>query len=193
MTGSSRGLGRRDGAGPCRTRAHRIILNGIKQEGLERAARDFSDAGYDVLTARFDVTNEPAILSAFEAFDQDGVAIDIVINNAGVNHREPLVELETTNWQRVLDTNLTAAFVIGRETAKRMIPRGAGKIINVASITAELARSTIGPYTAAKGGLKMLTKVMASEWAAHGIQANGIGPGYMLTDMNEPLAADPGV
>ncbi len=190
VTGSSRGLGRAMAHGLAGAGA-RIVLNGTNEESLVKAEREFVGAGHDALAACFDVTDEPAIVSAFERFDRDNVAIDILINNAGVNHRESLVDLETVDWQRVLDTNLTSAFVIGREAAKRMIPRGVGKIINIASITSEHVRSTIGPYAAAKGGLKMLTKVMASEWAAHGIQTNGIGPGFMLTDMNEQLAADP--
>ena len=95
-----------------------------------------------------------------------------------------------SNW-RVIDTNLTSAFVVGREAAKRMIQRGHGKIINIGSLTSELARATVTPYTVAKGGIKMLTRGMAAEWAKHGIQANAIGPGYMLTDMNEALVNDP--
>ena len=102
-----------------------------------------------------------------------------------------MIELTTTEWQRVIDTNLTSAFVIGREAAKRMIARGRGKIINIGSLTSELARATVAPYTVAKGGIKMLTRAMAAEWAELGIQANAIGPGYMLTDMNQALIDNP--
>lgn len=102
-----------------------------------------------------------------------------------------MVELATADWQRVIDTNLTSAFVIGREAAKRMIARGHGKIINIGSLTSALARATVAPYTVAKGGIKMLTQAMAAEWAEHGIQANAIGPGYMLTDMNQALIDNP--
>ena len=91
----------------------------------------------------------------------------------------------------MIDTNLTSAFVVGREAARRMIPRGRGKVINIGSLTSAVARATVAPYTAAKGGIKMLTQAMAAEWAAHGIQANAIGPGYMLTDMNQALVDDP--
>ena len=90
----------------------------------------------------------------------------------------------------MLETNLTSAFVVGREAAKRMVPRGRGKIINIGSLMSDIARATIAPYTVAKGGIKMLTQMMTAEWAAHGIQANAIGPGYMLTDMNEALLAN---
>jgi gluconate 5-dehydrogenase len=102
-----------------------------------------------------------------------------------------MLELSTENWRRVIETNLTSAFVVGREAARRMVPRGYGKIINIGSLTSEVARATITPYTVAKGGIKMLTRGMAAEWAASGIQANAIGPGYMLTDMNEALINDP--
>jgi gluconate 5-dehydrogenase len=119
------------------------------------------------------------------------VAIDILVNNAGIQLRKPMVELSTSEWQRVIDTNLTSAFIVGREAAKRMIPRGSGKIVNIGSLTSELARATVAPYTVAKGGIKMLTKAMTAEWAEHGIQTNAIGPGYMLTDMNEALIANP--
>ena len=101
-----------------------------------------------------------------------------------------MLELDTADWRRVIETNLTSAFFVGREAAKRMIPRGHGKIINIGLLTSEAARATVAPYTAAKGGIKMLTRAMTAEWAAHGIQANAIGPGYMLTDMNEALLAE---
>jgi len=143
-----------------------------------------------VQEALFDVTDEAAVVAAFERLDQQGIAIDILLNNAGIQFRRPMVELDTADWRRVIETNLTSAFVVGREAAKRMIPRGHGKIINIGSLTSEAARATVAPYTAAKGGIKMLTRAMTAEWAAHGIQANAIGPGYMLTDMNEALLAD---
>ena len=115
------------------------------------------------------------------------------MNNAGIQFRRPMVELDTADWRRVIETNLTSAFVVGREAARRMIPRGRGKIINIGSLTSDAARATVAPYTVAKGGIKMLTRAMTAEWAAHGIQANAIGPGYMLTDMNQALVDDRGV
>jgi gluconate 5-dehydrogenase len=128
------------------------------------------------------------VLSAFDGFDKAGVAIDILINNAGIQHRQPMVELSLKDWHRVMDTNITAAFIVGREAAKRMIARGkGGKIINIGSLTSQAARPTIAPYTVAKGGIKMLSRAMAAEWAQFNIQANSIGPGYIMTDMNKPL------
>lgn len=190
VTGSSRGLGRAIAEGLAKAGA-RIVLNGIDVARLEQAAVDLRDAGHDVLTAAFDVTKEDEILAAFNGLDAEGVDIDILVNNAGMQFRKPMVDLATADWQRVIDTNLTSAFVIGREAARRMIPRGQGKIINIGSLTSELARATVAPYTVAKGGIKMLTKAMAAEWGEHGIQANAVGPGYMITDMNEALLANP--
>jgi gluconate 5-dehydrogenase len=139
----------------------------------------------------FDVTDEAAIVRAFTDLDARGIAVDILVNNAGIQLRKPMVDLTTAEWQRVIDTNLTSAFVIGREAGKRMVARKHGKIINIGSLTSDLARATVAPYTVAKGGIKMLTKAMAAEWAEHGIQANAIGPGYMLTDMNQALIDNP--
>ncbi|SFU23078.1 SDR family oxidoreductase [Mesorhizobium sp. YR577] len=190
VTGSSRGLGRAFAEGLAGAGA-RVILNGVAATRLEEAAAAMRSAGRDVLTAAFDVTDEAAVIGAFEAFDRDGIRVDILVNNAGIQFRKPMLELATADWRRVIDTNLTSAFVVGREAAKRMAVRGAGKIINVGSLTSELARATVAPYTVAKGGIKMLTKAMAAEWAEKGIQANAIGPGYMITDMNEALLADP--
>ena len=190
VTGSSRGLGRAFADGLAAAGA-RVILNGVNAERLDAAVAEMRDAGHDVLTAAFDVTDEPAVTAAFERFDAEGIHVGILVNNAGIQFRCPMLDLGTDDWRRVIDTNLTAAFICGREAARRMVPRGAGKIINIGSLTSELARATIAPYTVAKGGIKMLTKSMAAEWGEHGIQANAIGPGYMMTDMNEALISNP--
>ena len=186
VTGSSRGLGHAIAEGFAKAGA-RLIVNGTGAARAEAAAGEFRSAGYQAQACGFDVTDEAAIVQAFERFDADGVAVDILVNNAGIQHRKPLVEFTSDEWRKVIETNLTSAFVIGREAAKRMIPRQRGKIINIGSLGSELARPTIGPYTAAKGGIRNLTRAMAVEWAQHGIQANAIGPGYMLTDMNQAL------
>ncbi len=190
VTGSSRGLGRAFAEGLADAGA-RVILNGVDTTRLEEAAAAMRSTGRDVLTAAFDVTDETAVVAAFEGFDRDGIRVDILVINAGIQFRKPMLELETADWRRVIDTNLTSAFLVGREAARRMAERGSGKIINIGSLTSELARATVAPYTVAKGGIKMLTKAMAAEWAEKGIQANAIGPGYMITDMNEALLANP--
>lgn len=190
ITGSSRGLGRAMAEGLAAAGA-RVLINGTDTSRVAQTVAEFRSAGYEADAASFNVTVEDEVKAAFEGLDAAGVAVDILVNNAGIQYRKPMVELQTADWQRVIDTNLTSAFVIGREAAKRMIARGHGKIVNIGSLTSELARATIAPYTVAKGGIKMLTRAMAAEWAQHGIQANAIGPGYMLTDMNEALISNP--
>jgi len=190
VTGSSRGLGRAIAEGLARAGAH-IIVNGVDPAGVEVAVAELRAAGHVAEGAAFNVTDESAIVGTFERLDREGIAIDILVNNAGIQVRKPLVEFSTVDWRRVIETNLTSAFVTGREAAKRMMTRKRGKIINVGSLASELARPTVGPYTAAKGGIKTLTRSMAVEWAASGIQANAIGPGYMLTDMNQALVENP--
>jgi gluconate 5-dehydrogenase len=190
ITGSSQGLGHAIAEGLAQAGA-RIIINGTQVERTHAAQQSLQAAGYDVEALVFDVTDEQAILKAFETLDERQIGVDILVNNAGIQLRKPMVELSTQDWSKVIDTNLTSCFVMGREAARRMITRGHGKIINIASLTSELARATVAPYTVAKGGVKMLTKAMAAEWAVHGLQANAIGPGYMITDMNQALIDNP--
>jgi gluconate 5-dehydrogenase len=190
VTGSSRGLGRAMAEGLANAGA-KVIVNGTDAARVAKTVDEMRAAGMQVEGRAFDITDEAAIVRAFEDFDARGIAIDILVNNAGIQLRKPMVDLTTAEWQRVIDTNLTSAFVIGREAGKRMVARKHGKVINIGSLTSELARATVAPYTVAKGGIKMLTKAMAAEWAEHGIQANAIGPGYMLTDMNQALIDNP--
>ncbi len=191
VTGSSDGLGLSMARGLAAAGAA-VVLNGRDGNKLAQAAKSFADAGHEVKAQAFDVADEKAVLTAFEHFDTEGVDIDILVNNAGIQFRKPMVDLKTDEWRRVVDIHLTGAFQVGREAAKRMISRGrGGKIINIASLASEVARATIAPYTAAKGGMKMLTRSMAAEWAKHDIQANAIGPGYIATEMNRALLDDP--
>ena len=190
VTGSSRGLGRAMAEGLARAGA-RIIVNGTRSDSVQVAVAEMRAAGFTAEGLAFDVTDEAAILRAFAELDSRGVAVDILVNNAGIQLRKPMVDLSTAEWQRVIDTNLTSAFVIGREAGRRMVARKHGKIINIGSLTSDLARATVAPYTVSKGGIKMLTRAMAAEWAEHGVQANAIGPGYMLTDMNQALIDNP--
>ena len=190
ITGSSGGLGLAMARGLAEAGAA-VILNGRDESKLNAAAQALTAAGHHATISAFDVADEAAAMAAFERFDRAGTAIDILVNNAGIQFRKPMVELAADDWRRVIETNLTSAFLIGREAARRMIARGqGGKIINIGSLTSEVARATVAPYTAAKGGIKQLTRSMAAEWAAHGIQANAIGPGYIVTDMNKALVED---
>ena len=190
VTGSSDGLGRTMARGLAEAGA-RVILNGRNADKVSAAVAAFQADGLTAAGAAFDVADDAAVLAAFAKFDAEGVEIDILFNNAGIQFRKPMVDLATEDWRRVLDVNLTAAFQMGREAARRMIARGrGGKIVNIGSLTSALARATVAPYTAAKGGIKMLTQSMAAEWAAHDIQANAIGPGYIVTEMNRALLDD---
>jgi gluconate 5-dehydrogenase len=191
ITGSSRGIGFAFARGLAEAGAT-VIINSRQAAVVEAAVKQLQDLGLDAAGAAFDVADEASVEAAFAGFDRQGLAIDILINNAGIQHRQPMVELSLADWQRVMDTNLTAAFLVGRATARRMIARGqGGKIINIGSLTSEAARATVAPYTVAKGGIKMLSRAMAAEWAQFNIQANSIGPGYILTDMNEALVNNP--
>jgi gluconate 5-dehydrogenase len=191
VTGSSDGLGLAMARGLAAAGAG-IVLNGRDERKLAATAKSFEAAGRPALARAFDVADEASVLAAFEHFDAAGVEIDILVNNAGIQLRKPMLDLKTEEWRRVVDTHLTGSFQVGREAARRMIARGrGGKIINIASLASEVARATISPYVAAKGGVRMLTRSMAAEWARYDIQANAIGPGYIATEMNRALLDDP--
>ena len=191
VTGSSRGIGLAIAQGLAEAGAD-IVVNSRQSDAVEQARERLNGLGLRTHGAAFDVADEAAVEAAFARFDREGIAIDILVNNAGIQHRAPMLELALADWQRVIDTNLTAAFLVGRAAARRMIARGrGGKIVNIGSLTSAAARATIAPYTVAKGGIKLLSQAMAAEWAQHGIQANSIGPGYIVTDLNKSLAADP--
>jgi gluconate 5-dehydrogenase len=187
VTGSARGIGFALAEGLANAGAS-VMLNGTRADTVADAVSRLDAKGFSAQGRAFDVTDEQAVANAFAQWDKDGVKIDIVINNAGIQFRKGLVELALSDWQRVIDTNLTSAFIVSKQAALRMIARGTGgKIVNIGSLTSEAARATVGAYTAAKGGIKMLTRAMSAEWAASNIQANAIGPGYILTDMNQAL------
>lgn len=192
VTGSSRGIGSAIADGLARGGAA-VILNGRDEprlaEAVESARRRIPSAAWN--SCAFDVTDESAIKRAVAHCESAIGPIDILVNNAGVQVRAPLAEISLENWRSVIDTDLTSAFLVGRTVALRMIQRGRGKIINVCSVQSELARPGIAAYTAAKGGLRNLTRAMAAEWSQAGLQVNGLAPGYILTEMTRPLAEDP--
>ena len=138
----------------------------------------------------FDVTDAAAVEAAVAEIEATVGPIDILVNNAGIQHRSPLQDFPLEAWHRLLDTNLTAVFLVGQAVARRMIPRTRGKIINICSLTSDLGRQTIAPYAASKGGVKMLTRGMCADWARFGIQVNGLAPGYITTPMNKPSMED---
>ena len=180
VTGSSRGIGRALAQGLAEAGCD-VVLHGRDDAAAAGAA-----AGLGARHVAFDVTDPEAV--------ERGVAeigpLDILVNNAGIQHREPLLDLATADWQRVLDTNLTGAFLVTREVARGMVAAGRGKIVNVASLQADLARPGIAAYAAAKGGLRMLTRGMCAEWGPAGVQVNAIAPGYFATDLTRALVED---
>ncbi len=190
ITGSSKGIGFAIAEGLAESGAH-VVLNGRNAEANEAARAKLQAAGYTADVTTFDVTDATAVGEAIERVERDIGPIDILVNNAGIQRRNPIIDVPAETWREVMAINLDAVFFVGQAVARRMIPRGRGKIINICSLMSELGRNTIAPYTAAKGGVKMLTKAMCTEWAVHGIQANGIGPGYIATDMNRALMDNP--
>lgn len=191
VTGSSRGIGKAMAAGLAEAGAT-IVLNGLNEARLQAACEELSSRfGNDrVHAAGFDVTDPSAVARGVAAVEAGIGPLRILVNNAGVQHRVPLLELEVADWDRVMSTNLRSAFLVGREAARVMIPRGAGKIINICSVQMDLARPTIAAYTASKGGLRNLTRAMTAEWAGSGLQINGIAPGYIHTEMTQNLVDD---
>ena len=190
VTGSSRGIGFALARGLLDAGC-RVILNGRDEDRLAAAAQQLRTVtGGEVVPIAFDVTSAAAVADGVERAEAALGPIDILVNNAGVQHRAPFPEFTDADWQRLLDTNLTSAFVTGRAVARRMVPRGTGKIVNICSLQSEVARPGIAAYSATKGALKMLTKGMCADLAPHGIQVNGIGPGYFATELTAPLVAD---
>ena len=191
ITGSSRGIGRVIATALADAGAT-VVLNGLNEERLEATRAEFAAAyGDDRVHARaFDVTDAPAVAAAVAEVERTVGPLRILVNNAGIQHREPLLDLSVDDWNRVMTANLTSAFLVGREVARGMLTRGEGKIINIASVQTDLARPTISAYTAAKGGLRNLTRAMTAEWAAHNIQINAIAPGYIHTEMTQKLVDD---
>lgn len=190
VTGSSRGIGLALAAALA-TAGATVVLNARDEQRLLATADTLRAAGHTIATLAFDVTDEAAVDSAFATLERDHGPLDILVNNTGIHRRAPLADMSLADWNAVLETNLTSAFLAGRAAARHMLPRGRGKIINICSLMSDLARPTTGNYAAAKSGLKMLTRAMCAEWAARGLQVNGIAPGYILTDLTAPLAADP--
>lgn len=190
ITGSYQGLGLALAKGLGQAGAA-LVLNGRNEEKLHRAVGALAGEGFKVCGCCFDVSNAVQIQQKIPALEKEVGPIDVLVNNAGIQRRSPLEQFEEIVWREVLDTNLTGVFLVTKQVVQGMIARKAGKVINICSLMCEMGRPTVGAYTAAKGGVKMLTKAMAVEWGKHNIQVNGIGPGYFATEMNQPLKADP--
>lgn len=186
ITGGTHGLGMAMAKGLGDAGAT-IIVNGHTPSRMQEALDSFRDEGYTAHGYLFDVTSEPEVQAAIQKIESEVGPIDILVNNAGIIKRTPLVEMEVADFKQVLDVDLVSPFIMAKAVVPGMIARGAGKVINICSMMSELGRDTVGAYAAAKGGLKMLTRSMATEWARLNIQVNGIGPGYFATEQTAPI------
>jgi gluconate 5-dehydrogenase len=182
LTGATGGIGNAIARGLHGRGAH-VLLTGRRLDALVELVDSLGERAEPLVA---DLSDRDAVASLTDRAGH----VDVLVNNAGITLRKPLLELSLDEWHTVVDANLTSTYVVTRAVAPGMIERGGGKIVNVCSVTSELARETIAAYAAAKGGLKMLTRAMCSEWARYGIQANAIAPGYFETDLTEPLRAD---
>lgn len=190
ITGSSRGIGLAFAEGLAAAGAE-VVINSNEAEELAAAHARLVADGAKAHALGFDVTDRDAMEAAVETVETEIGPIDILVANAGIQRRMPFVDFDPETYRAVMATNLDHIFFIGQAVARRMIPRGRGKIINTCSLNSEIGRQTIIPYTASKGAVKMLTKGMCVELARHGIQVNGIGPGYMKTELNRALVENP--
>ena len=189
VTGSAQGLGYTVARGMLDAGA-RIVLSDVSAAALEKAQASLRAEGLDAAAYVFDISDEAQVTAAVAAIEAEVGPIDILVNNAGIHRRDLLIDMPVENWRKVIDVNLSGAFIVGRAVARGMIERRYGKIINIASINAAMVRPNIGNYCAAKGGIVTLTKSMATEWGPYNINVNAIGPGYFLTDLTRPLSED---
>jgi gluconate 5-dehydrogenase len=189
VTGSSAGIGYALARGLASAGA-RVILNARNAQKLEQAADRLRSEGAFALSAAFDVTDGAAVVEGVGRIEAEIGAIDILVNNAGRQHRAPLEEFPDEAWHDLMRTNVDSVYLVGKAVARHMIKRRRGKIINVCSVQSELGRPNIAPYTATKGAVKMLTKGMAIDWGQYNIQVNGLGPGYIKTELTEALVND---
>ncbi|MEX0853974.1 MAG: glucose 1-dehydrogenase [Bauldia sp.] len=189
VTGSSRGIGFAIAEGLAEAGAA-VVLNARNPAELEAARARLAAAGHSVHALPFDVSDQPSVVAAVARIEDEIGPIDALFNNAGIQRRAPLADFDAQTWREIMAINLDAVFFVGQTVGRRMVARGRGKIVNTCSVGSEIARPTIAPYNTAKGAVKMLTKSMCAEWAPHGVQVNGIGPGYFKTELNRALHTD---
>jgi gluconate 5-dehydrogenase len=189
ITGGVHGLGMAMAKGLGHAGA-RIVVNDISQQALDNAVSEYKSVGIEAYGYVFNVTDEKAVIASIKKIEDEVGPIDILINNAGIIKRTPIVDMEVEDFTAVINVDLISPFIVSKNIAKGMIQRGGGKIINICSMMSELGRDSVSAYAAAKGGLKMLTRSMATEWAKFNIQTNGIGPGYFATSQTAPIRVD---
>jgi gluconate 5-dehydrogenase len=186
VTGGTHGLGMAIATGLAHAGAT-IVINDVFADKLEEAKKEYAKNGIQVFTYVLDVTDEEAVEKTIPLIEKEVGPIDILVNNAGIIKRIPILDMKADEFRQVIDVDLTGPFIMGKTVARGMVERGYGKIINMCSMMSELGRNTVSAYASAKGGLKMLTRSMATEWAKYNIQINGIGPGYFATAQTAPI------
>ncbi|MGE4583426.1 MAG: gluconate 5-dehydrogenase [Sphaerochaeta sp.] len=186
VTGASYGIGFAIASAYARAGA-RIAFNDINQELVDKGLASYKEAGINAVGYVCDVTDEASVVETAKKIETDLGPIDILVNNAGIIRRVPMHEMAAADWRKVIDIDLTAPFIVSKAVLPSMMERKTGKIINICSMMSELGRETVSAYAAAKGGLKMLTRNIASEYGKYNIQCNGIGPGYIATPQTAPL------
>lgn len=190
VTGATHGLGMAMAMGLGEAGAT-LVVNGYSSDAkIVDAIKQYKARGIVAHGYRFDVRDETAVEAVVANIEQEVGPIDILVNNAGIIKRMPLLDMPLEDFEEVVRTDLTSVFVMTKPVVKSMIKRGGGKVINICSMMSELGRNSVGAYAAAKGGLKMLTRNMATEWAKHNVQVNGIGPGYFATSQTEPIRVE---
>lgn len=189
ITGSSQGIGLTLARGLGEAGAT-VVVNGRDREKLTAAAQELNNSGIAAEELPFDVTDHAQVVKSIASATSKLGDIDVLINNAGMQHRTPLEDFDPDVFNQMLQTNIASVFNVGQVVAKHMIARGSGKIINIASVQTALARPGIAPYTATKGAVANLTKGMATDWAQYGLQVNAIAPGYFDTPLNAALVKD---
>lgn len=190
VTGSTHGLGMSMAHGLGLAGATIVVNGNSSQQKIDDAVALYKKAGIHAVGYKFDVSNETAVETAVKKIESEVGPIDILINNAGIIKRVPLADMDVEEFKQVVNIDLVSPFIVSKHVVKGMMERKAGKIINICSMMSQLGRNTVGAYAAAKGGLVMLTKNMATEWAKHNIQVNGIGPGYFATSQTAPIRVD---
>ncbi len=186
VTGGSYGIGYALASAFAQAGA-KIVFNDINQEMVDKGLAAYKADGIEAYGYVFDVTDEDAVNAGIARIQEEVGVVDILVNNAGIIKRIPALEMTAKEFRQVIDIDLNGPFIVSKAVAPGMIAKGGGKIINICSMMSELGRETVSAYAAAKGGLKMLTKNLAVEWAEHNIQVNGIGPGYIATPQTAPL------
>ena len=189
ITGGTHGLGMAIAEALAQAGAQ-LIITGTTPSKMEEAIFYYKSKGYEATGYLFDVTDEVDAAKHVELIQKEIGNIHILVNNAGIIKRELAITMPVADFRKVIDVDLVGPFIMSQLVAKQMIARKEGKIINICSMMSELGRNSVSAYAAAKGGLKMLTKNLATEWAKHNIQVNGIGPGYFATSQTEPIRVD---